>query len=237
MKLVPLKSKPLYGSEGVRLVEGKVVGKIYYTWKKQDLCLIIDYLTISKKERRKGYAQQGLNLLLKNFPKAKRVKTTTISNTNKGSLALFKSLGFTIKKKGSQLYGLLKLVSETSKSKLFRLFMATLFVGLTQTDPRGKSEKDWFKEGMEEAFEIFAYKAVGTLAAPSPLKREEDIFRFHLHAIRFSWADWVRDGTLKRHKALLDKIIQEAHHLVTKDPEGLTYKNTWTSIKKILAKI
>lgn len=125
----------------------------------------------------------------------------------------------------------------SKKPKLFPLFMATLFVGLSQTDPRGKSEKQWFQEGLEEAFEIFAIKAVDTLAAPSSLKTKEERFHFHLHAIRFSWAGWAKDGTLKTHKKILDKIIEEAHRLVTKDPEGLTYKKSWRSIKKILAKI
>lgn len=240
MKLVLLRSKPTYGSKGVRLVEGgTTVGKIYYTWKAKALCLIIDYLTISVKERRKGYAKQGLTLLLKKFPRAKTVKTTTIKTTNKGSLALFRSLGFSIKKKkGSQLYGVLKLGSETSKElKLFPLFMATLFVGLTQTDPRGKSEKEWFKEGLQEAFGIFAIKAVDTLRAPFSLKTDKQRFDFHLHAIQFSWDGWVKDGTLKGHKGLLDKIIGEAHRLVTKDAEGLTYKKSWASIKKRLDKI
>jgi len=145
--LVLMKSKPTYGAKGAKMVVGKkTVGKLYWTYTPETKILTIDYISVSAKERKKGYARAAIQALMEDHPMATQVKTTTIRKTNKGSIALFKGLGFTMDKtKGGQWVGVLKpqpTKIEPDQALLLRLFVATHFHTLLDHSPeKFKSKK------------------------------------------------------------------------------------------------
>lgn len=244
--LVLMKSKPTYGTKGAKMVVGnKTVGKIYWTFKPEAKILTIDYISVSAKERKKGYARAAIQALMEDHPMATQVKTTTIRKTNKGSIALFKGLGFTMDKtKGGQWVGVLKPQTtkiEPDQALLLRLFVATHFHTLLDHSPeKFKSKKDWINGTLEPACLFFADKAVDTLAAPPQLKTRDELFHFHLHAIKLSLDVWKKDGLLKRNAKIFDKIYDVAYEYATLHPfdKGpIPYRNARGKAQVLIKKI
>lgn len=101
MKLVPLKSST-YGKHGCKLVEkNNTVGKLYYD--ADGDTFIINYITISKAHKKKGYAKKAIKMIMA-MKEFKCFQTTTIRKNNTASRKLFKSLGFKEYPSGKQLY-------------------------------------------------------------------------------------------------------------------------------------
>jgi len=246
MQLVPLKSKPTYGAKGAKMVvNNKTVGKLYWTYTPETKILTIDYISVSAKERKKGYAKAAIQALVEDHPMATQVKTTTIRKTNKGSIALFKGLGFTMDKtKGGQWVGKLKpqpTKIEPDQALLLRLFVATHFHTLLDHSPeKFKSNKDWVNGTLEQACLSFAAKAVDTLAAPPQFKTRDELFHFHLHAIKLSLEKWKKDGLLKRNAKTLDKIYALAHSYAKMNPLDhgpIPYRSQWGKAQVLIKEL
>lgn len=246
MQLVSLKSKPTYGTKGAKMVVNKkTVGKLYWTYTPETKTLTVDYISVSAKERKKGYAKAAVKALIKDHPMATRVKTTTIRKTNKGSIALFKGLGFTMDKtKGGQWVGVLKpqpTKIEPDRDLLLRLFVATHFHTLINSAPeKFKSKKDWVNDTLEPACLSFAGKAVDLFAAPPQFKSRDELFHFHFHAIKLALEKWKKNGLLKQNAKILDKIYYVAYEYATLHPfdKGpIPYRNAWGKAQVLIKKI
>jgi len=116
IKLVKSKSVA-YGSFGYKIVvKDKKIGAIYLDNDKK--CLIIVYITISKNNRKRGYATKAMKKLISMMKHRNKrnknltyscIKTTSIKKKNIASRKLWKSLGFTEKKAGKFIIAVKKL--------------------------------------------------------------------------------------------------------------------------------
>lgn len=98
--------KTKYGEYGYKItLDDKKIGAIYLDT--SDKCLIVSYITISKKNRGKGYSKIAMKKLISMYKgKYKCIITTSIKKTNIPSRKLWKSLGFKEFTKDKSLYAI-----------------------------------------------------------------------------------------------------------------------------------